>query len=67
MKANMGTTDRVIRILGAIAIAILYATGTISGVVATIAGIVAVIFTLTGIVSFCPLYAPFKISTRSSK
>ena len=64
MKANMGTTDRVIRILAAIAIAILYYTGLISGTVAIILGVLAVVFILTSMVSFCPLYAPFKISTK---
>ena len=66
MKPNMGTTDRIIRIFAAIAIAILYYTGLISGTLAIILGIIAVIFILTSLVSFCPLYAPFKLSTRKS-
>ena len=66
MKANMGTTDRIIRIFAGLAIAVLYATGLISGVVAIVLGVVAVIFILTSLVSFCPLYAPFKWSSKKS-
>jgi phosphotransferase system glucose/maltose/N-acetylglucosamine-specific IIC component len=64
MKKNMGTIDRAIRILLAIVIAVLYFAGLISGIAAVILGIFAVIFLLTSSVSFCPLYVPFKLSTR---
>jgi hypothetical protein len=52
MKANMGSSDRIIRIMAAIAIGILYYLGLISGTVALILTIVAVIFILTSLVSF---------------
>lgn len=64
MVKNMGTVDRVIRVALAIVVAVLYLTGAISGVAAVILGILAVIFLATSLVSFCPLYAPFKLSTR---
>ncbi len=64
MKKNMGTADRVIRILIAAVIAVLYFTDQITGTAAIILGILAIIFLLTSFVSFCPLYAPFRISTR---
>jgi hypothetical protein len=64
MKKNMGTADRVIRALAAIAIAVLLLTGQIEGIVATLLGVLAVIFLGTSVVGFCPLYFPFKISTR---
>ncbi|NNE67978.1 MAG: DUF2892 domain-containing protein [Pyrinomonadaceae bacterium] len=67
MKANMGNADRIVRTLLAVLVGVLYFTGVISGWVAIILGAVAVIFLLTSLVSFCPLYAPFKISTRSSE
>jgi hypothetical protein len=38
-------------------------TDSISGVAAVILGIIAVIFILTSIIGFCPLYVPLKIST----
>jgi len=64
MKKNMGNADRIIRILAAIIVAILYFTGVISGLVAIILGVVAIIFVLTSLVSFCPLYALFKFKTN---
>jgi hypothetical protein len=64
MTLNMGKMDRIIRILIAVVIAILYFTDQISGIAAIILGIIAVIFILTGLIGYCPLYAPFKISTR---
>lgn len=60
----MGTVDKVIRIIVAIIIGILYFTDQISGTAAIILLILAGIFILTSFISFCPLYAPFKISTK---
>lgn len=67
MKKNMGSTDKAIRLLLAALVAILYFTGTINGLMATILGIFAVIFALTSFISFCPLYLPFGISTLKKK
>ena len=67
MKANMGTTDKVIRILIALIIGVLYYTGIISGTTALVLGIFAVIFVLTSLISFCPLYLPLGISTCKKK
>ncbi len=63
----MGTTDKIIRILVAIAIAALYFTGQISGTLAIIGLILSGIFILTSFISFCPLYLPFGISTRKKE
>lgn len=63
MKKNMGTIDKVVRIIVAVAVAALIATGTLSGTLAIVAGALATIFVLTSLISFCPLYAPFKLST----
>ena len=63
MKKNMGTIDRIIRILLAIVVIILYITGSITGLAAIILGIMAFVFILTSLIGFCPLYLPFKIST----
>jgi Na+(H+)/acetate symporter ActP len=65
MKKNMGTIDRIIRILLAIVVVILYMTGSITGVAAIILGILAFVFIITSLIGFCPLYVPFKISTIS--
>ena len=67
MKKNMGSTDKVIRILIALIIGVLYYTGIISGTTAIVLGIFAVIFVLTSLISFCPLYLPLGISTCKKK
>ncbi len=67
MKKNMGTTDKLIRILIAVAIGILYFTNIISGTFALILGILAIVFVLTSFISFCPLYLPFNINTSKKK
>jgi hypothetical protein len=63
MKKNMGRIDRVIRIVLAIVVAILYMNGSITGTAAIILGILAAVFIITSLIGFCPLYVPFKIST----
>lgn len=67
MNKNIGTTDRVIRILLAAVVAILYFTEVISGTTAIILGILGLMFLLTSLMSFCPLYLPFKISTMKKQ
>ena len=64
MKKNVGIADKVIRISAAVVIAVLYFAGSISGTLAIILLILAGILILTSFVGFCPLYAPFKFSTR---
>ncbi|KRP11551.1 MAG: hypothetical protein ABR95_01005 [Sphingobacteriales bacterium BACL12 MAG-120813-bin55] len=63
MKKNMSGVDRIIRLLIAAVFAILYFTGTVTGLVGGILLALAVIFVLTSAVSFCPLYTLFGIST----
>ena len=63
MKKNMGMADRIIRTLLAVIVAILYFTGQITGAAAIILGVFAVVFLLTSLMSFCPLYVPLKLST----
>ena len=60
---NMGVADRVIRIVAAILFGYLYFSGIISGALGIILLILGIIFVLTSLVSFCPLYLPFKFST----
>lgn len=67
MKKNMGTIDKVIRILVALVIVILFSTNVISGVLGIILLVLAGIFVLTSVISFCPLYMPFGISTCKKK
>lgn len=64
MKKNMGTIDRVVRVLAALAVGGLYYTGLIGGTLAIVLGVFAVVFVVTSFVSWCPAYLPFGISTR---
>lgn len=63
MKKNMGNLDRLTRTLVAVLIGILYFTGIIPGVLGIILFVVAIVFLLTSVVSFCPLYALFGMNT----
>lgn len=64
LNKNMGTLDRIIPLVIAAVIAILYLTGNLSGLAAIILGVLAIVFVVTSLVSFCPLYLPFGLSTR---
>jgi len=63
----MGNTDKGIRIVFAIAIALLYYFNSIEGTLAYILLGVAAVFLLTSLISFCPLYVPFGIRTCKVK
>jgi hypothetical protein len=63
MTKNMGNTDRIIRVALALVVGVLLLTGTISGTLGLILGLLAIVFLATSVMSFCPLYLPFKIST----
>ena len=67
MKKNMGTTDKIIRIVIAVLFAVLFFTKAVTGVLGIILLILAVMFVLTSLIGFCPLYLPFKINTCRKK
>ncbi|WP_162127407.1 YgaP family membrane protein [Flavobacterium phycosphaerae] len=67
MRKNMGSSDRVIRVLVAAVIAFLYYNNTINGIVGIILLVFACVFVLTSFMSFCPLYVPFRINTCNVK
>ena len=67
MKKNMGLTDSIFRIILAVVIGILYFTKTIDGTVALILMVLAVVFLLTSLISFCPLYTVFGFNTCKTK
>jgi hypothetical protein len=67
MKKNMGRTDRMIRLLAALVIAILLLAGVIKGTWAIVLIIIAAILVLTTLLGFCPAYVPMKVSTTKEK
>ena len=67
MKKNMGGTDRIIRVVIAIIIAILFFTNVITGIFGIILLVLAGIFVLTSLLGFCPLYLPCGLSSCRTK
>ena len=63
----MGSTDKLIRLSLAAVIAVLYYMDIINGTVAIVLGVFAVIFALTSLISFCPLYPLVGINTCQTK
>ena len=64
MINNMGMLDRIIRIILAIVVIVLYSMGQISGLAAIILGVIALIFIVTSLIGYCPMYQLLKISTK---
>lgn len=63
----MGSTDKVVRVLVAIAVALLVYFEVVTGTLAYIFIAMAAIFVLTSVVSFCPLYSLFGLNTCKVK
>lgn len=63
MKKNMGSTDRIIRLIIAAVIAVLFFTNVVSGTLGIILLVAAGVFALTSLISFCPLYPLVGINT----
>ena len=67
MKKNMGNTDKAIRVILAIGIALLYYFDVIQGTLAYVLMAFAIVFLITSFISFCPLYKPLGINTCKTK
>lgn len=67
MKKNVGTGDKVFRILVAIGIVAAFAFGYLVGMLAYILLLFAAIFVITGLIGFCPLYTLFGFKTCKNK
>jgi len=67
MVKNMGSADRAIRLIAAAVLIALYFSGIISGTIGIVALVVAGAFTLTTLVSYCPLYSLIGIKTCKVK
>ncbi len=67
MKKNMSNADRIIRILVSIVFVVLHFTGVVDGVLGKVLLALAAVFTLTSLLSYCPLYQIVGISTCKVK
>jgi hypothetical protein len=63
MKRNMSDLDRIIRVVVAALFGYLYFGGIVTGTLGIVLVVLGVVFLFTSVVSFCPLYTIFKIST----
>jgi len=63
MKRNLSDIDRIVRVVVAVLFAWLYFSGIVAGGLGIVLLVLAGVFTLTAVLAFCPLYAPFKFST----
>ena len=61
MKCNVGTTDRLVRIIAGVIVVLL------GFCFKSWWGLIGLILLATGLFRFCPLYVPFKISTYLKK
>jgi uncharacterized membrane protein HdeD (DUF308 family) len=67
MKKNMGSVDKIIRLVIAAVLGFLFYNGILTGTIGIVAVVVAAVFALTSLVSFCPLYTLLGINTCSVK
>ena len=67
MKTNMGKLDKVLRFLLAVAVALLVYYDVLQGQLAYILVVVAVVFFLTSLTGFCPLYGLLGISSTKRR
>jgi uncharacterized membrane protein len=67
MKKNVGTTEKVIRLVIAVLFIILFVTHVVSGVLGYVLLALAVIFILTSLIGWCPIWAVFGVNTTAKK
>ena len=67
MKRNLGNLDRIIRVIIAAVILLLYFTNVLTGTAAIVLFILAGVLVITPLVGFCPLYALLGINTYAAR
>lgn len=67
MRKNMSVTDRIIRFILAIAIIVILYIELLKEPFVTILGIIGIIFVITSVIGWCPLYIILKVSTLKRK
>ncbi len=64
MTKNVGSTDKMIRIVLALVLGYLYYSGVLTGTAGIIAIVVGAIALLTAVINYCPLYSVIHMSTN---
>jgi hypothetical protein len=65
MKKNIGSADKIVRLLLAVVGLVVYFTGTVTGIWGLVILIVGVILGLTALINFCPIWAAVGVNTSS--
>ncbi|MBX2922342.1 MAG: DUF2892 domain-containing protein [Chitinophagaceae bacterium] len=67
MKKNMGTADRIIRLLLAIVLVYLYVTKVVTGTIGIVLLVAGIVLAVTALINFCPLYRLLGVNTCAVK
>lgn len=67
MKLNMGSIDRILRIIIAAVFSLLYFNGIVTGTWGIVLLILGGVFVLTSLIGSCPLYSLFGFNTCPGK
>ncbi len=67
MQGNMGGFDRILRTIIAIVLGVLYFGKVVTGTLGIVLLVIAIIFLLTSLVGYCPLYSIIGVSTKKPK
>lgn len=67
MKRNINNIDKIIRVIIAIAIAVLYYYNYITGTLGVVLMVAAIVLLITVFINFCPIYKALGISSFKTK
>ena len=67
MKKNVGSTDKIVRLILAAVFAYLYFSGTVTGTLGLVLVVLGAVFVLTSLVGFCPIYSMLGLNTCPAK
>ena len=67
MKANIGSSDKLVRLALAIVLIVLFYKEIVTDIWGIVALVIALLLTITSLINFCPLYAILGINTAQKK
>ena len=67
MKNNVGSFDRIFRVIVAIVLAYLYYKNIVASVAGIILLVVSIVLLITGLIGFCPIYWGLRTGTKMNK
>jgi hypothetical protein len=66
MKSNLALADRIIRIISAVVVLVLYSMNVISGTLAIVLIVATGILLITSLINFCPIYWILGIKSKKA-